>query len=673
MSGRTATAGSHAAPRSLRRYQRRAAVQPLVRVRRIGYAVLAVQLGCLCAWSAVLYHRYALTFDFAVYHQPWYLIAHGHLDPYSSVSKLPFWRNDAEFALWPLAALYWVWPHDVMLLWAQDAGVVAAEALAFGWLCELAGHRISGQQRSSGQQRRAPATAGRDAALLAGTGLVLLAANPWIWWAISFDYHEECLAIPFAVLLARDLAGGRRRMWLWLAPILAAGAPAATYVVGVGLGGVLAGRRRARLAGALLAATGVGYSALIVVLHADAGAPLARHYGYLVAGAAGSQLTTGGLVKGLARHPLSLVRALWAKRVDVLANLVPAGLLGLGYLRLLPLMLVVLLANTLSSGARFAEPLFQTLPVYVLLPVGTVAVLAWLSARHRRTALVLAGLLVVQAVGWAAVWGPRTPLQWLRVSGPAAATLAEVQARIPAAAEVIASQGVVGRFSGRADVHELAHTGSSPVTSPDVWFVITPSAGVELQPVASALALIGELAGPLHARLVAHGHGVWAFRWHPPAGVHTLRIPDGSAGLPAWAAPGAARAVLTGPVPGWHAASAGGAAAGYVADGLAWQEPVGSYQATVTLSASGPVNVEVWNDNGRVLLARRTVPAAAGVQTETIPVAAPVRYQLRSYSGWGPFRAEFVPPPPGQRLEIRVWAPRGTAVSVYRARLVPAG
>ena len=655
MSSRAATARSHAAPSHLRRHLRRTAAEPLVRVRRVGYAVLAVQLGCICAWSAVLYHRYALTFDFAVYHQPWYLIAHGDLDPYSSVSKLPFWRNDAEFALWPLAAVYWVWPHDVVLLWAQDAGVVAAEALAFGWLCDLAGRWRTG----------------RDAALLAGTGLILLAASPWIWWAVSFDYHEECLAIPFAVLLARDLATGRRRMWLWLVPILAAGAPAATYVVGVGLGGVVAGRRRARLAGALLAGSGIAYSALIVVLHADAGAPLARHYGYLVAGAAGSQLTAGGLVKGLARHPLSLVRALWAKRVDVLANLVPAGLLGLGYLRLLPLMLVVLLANTLSSGARFAEPLFQALPVYVLLPVGSVAVLAWLAARHRRTALVLAGLLVVQALGWAAVWGPRTPLQWLRVSRPAAATLAAVQARIPAAAEVIASQGVVGRFSGRAQVHELAHTGSTPITSPDVWFVITPSAGVELEPVASALALIGKLAGPLHATLVAHGHGVWAFRWHPPSGAATLRIPDGSAGLPAWAAPGTARAVLAGPPSSWHAASSG--AAGYVADGLAWQEPVGRYQAAVTLSASGPVNVEVWNDNGGVLLARRTIPATSGTQTETMPVVAPVSYQVRSYSGWGPFRAEFVPPPPGQRLEIRVWAPRGTAVSVYQARLIPAG
>ena len=151
--------------------------------------------------------------------------------------------------------------------------------------------------------------------------------------------------------------------------------------------------------------------------------------------------------------------------------------------------------------------------------------------------------------------------------------------------------------------------------------MITPSAGVELEPVASALALIGELAGPLHATLAGHGHGVWAFRWHPPPGVRTLRIPDGSAGLPAWAAPGAARAVLTGPPSGWHAASSG--ARGYVADGLSWLEPVGRYQATVTLSASGPVNVEVWNDNGGVLLARRTVPATAGEQAETMPVVAP--------------------------------------------------
>jgi len=85
------------------------------------------------------------------------------------------------------------------------------------------------------------------------------------------------------------------------------------------------------------------------------------------------------------------------------------------------------------------------------------------------------------------------------------------------------------------------------------------------------------------------------------------------------------------------------------------------------------VNIEVWNDNGAILLARRTIPATSGVRAETVPVVAAVRYQVRSYSGWGPFRAEFVPPPPGQRLEVRVWAPRGVAVSVYSARLTPTG
>ncbi len=70
------------------------------------------------------------------------------------------------------------------------------------------------------------------------------------------------------------------------------------------------------------------------------------------------------------------------------------------------------------------------------------AVLAWMAARHRAGAAV-AGLLVVQAPGWAVVWGPRTPLQRLRASTRPRGMLAAVQARIPAAAEVIASQGVV--------------------------------------------------------------------------------------------------------------------------------------------------------------------------------------------------------------------------------------
>jgi hypothetical protein len=407
------------------------------------------------------------------------------------------------------------------------------------------------------------------------------------------------------------------------------------------------------------------------VLHADSGAPLARHYGYLVAGAAGSvagsKLTVPALVKGVATHPWVVLRVLWDKRTDLLANLAPAGLVGVGFAAVLPLMLVVLLADTLSAGSRFAEPLFQSLPVYVLLPVGTVAVLAWLARRYRRAALVVAGLLVAQAAGWAIVWGPRVPGQWLRTSPGTASALAAVGRMIPPSAEVIASQGVVGRFSGRTAVHELAHTGAVPLDRPEAWFVITPAAGTELQSTASAMALIGRVATLPGSSLMLHRDGVWAFRWNPPASQRSLAVPDGSAGLPGWAAPGTGHDVVTGPLPGWHVVAGDGP--GYAAYGLAWQEPLGRYRATVALSAAEPVDVEVWDDNGDVLLARRRVPATDGVASVTLPVTAAVAYPAPIYRGWGPFRADFAAPPEGERLEIRVWSPGGAPVSVYHAEL----
>ena len=85
----------------------------------------------------------------------------------------------------------------------------------------------------------------------------------------------------------------------------------------------------------------------------------------------------------------------------------------------------------------------------------------------------------------------------------------------------------------------------------------------------------------------------------------------------------------------------------------------------MSLSADGPVNVEVWNDTGNVLLARESVPATQGTITVTLPVPATTAYRGRTYPGWGPFRAGFTNPPPGQRLEVRVWSPGHEKVSVY--------
>jgi hypothetical protein len=415
----------------------------------------------------------------------------------------------------------------------------------------------------------------------------------------------------------------------------------------------------------------VATTLFITLVHGNRGSAL-NAYDYLATGATGSSLSLAALAKGIIAHPLGTVRTLWAKRIDVLANVAPAGLVGLGDLLVLPIVLVVLLANTLFAGVLFAEPIFQNLPIYVVLPVGTIAVLSSLIRRHRRAALLLAGLLAAQTLGWAAVWAPRTPGQWLRVPAPAAAALANIAGRIPSSAAVVGSQGVIGGFAERGEARPLVGAGRIPVAGGQTWFVIVPSAGIETLSPASAMAFIGELAGPLHATLVTHANGVWAFRWHPPPGVHKITVPGESTPLPAWADPGpAGRAVLAGPVAGWHVTSVG--REGYVAEGLTWQQPPGRYQALVTLSATGPVNVEVWNDTGNTLLARLSIPATAGVESVVLPVDATTAYRARAYAGWGPFRADFAAPPPGERLEVRVWSPGGETVNVYRAELVGGG
>jgi hypothetical protein len=632
------------------------------RVRKVGYSVLAVQLIAFCAWSSLLYHRYALTWDFAVYHQPWYLIAHGHLDPSTSVESMPFWRNDAEFAIWPLAVFYWLGPHSLTLLWLQDIGVVAAEVLAFGWMCRLA----------------ARVRTDRTAAWLVATGLTLFLASPWLWWSISFDFHMESVALPFAVLLARDLAKGRRRMWWWVAPVLSCGGPEAVYVLGIGAGSILSGRRYWRR-GVLLIFISAAYSAFIVKIGADHGAPLARHYGYLALGvsasylhgrlATGTNLTTGQMARGIVSHPLRVIEVLWQKRQDVGAALLPGGAVGILFRPLLPLITVALLSSILSAGWRFAQPSFQLVPVYVATPVGTVAALAWMSRRRPKLARAFAVLLVAQALCWAVIWGPQVPRHWLRVSGSAAATLAEVRAQIPESDEVVASQGVLGPFSGRLNVHAIASTSRTSVSGSYVWFVITPTGGTELQATASSMAFIGQLAGPMHAQLVAHANGVWAFRWHRPVGQHWVVIPDGTGGVPAWTAVGAGgQAAVGGAVPDWHAGSI--RRKGYVSDGIEWLLPLGSYTARIVLSSTGPANIEVWDNNGRsVLLARRSIASAAGRQTVILPVSVTAALRSSVYSGWGLFSAQFVPPVPGQRIEVRVWTAGSDTVKVYSARI----
>ncbi len=137
MDGRSASnvgvRGAQAAPLARRRGadrrpEGRVARVALRRLRQIGLALICLQFLAFCIWSAILVHRVALTHDFITYEQAFFLISHGHLDPFSSSLGYPFWQDHGSFLLWPLAFLNWLWPHPVTLLWLQDAAAVGCRS-----------------------------------------------------------------------------------------------------------------------------------------------------------------------------------------------------------------------------------------------------------------------------------------------------------------------------------------------------------------------------------------------------------------------------------------------------------------------------------------------------------------------------------------------------------------
>ena len=259
---------------------------PMRRVRQVGYTILGLQLALALAWSTVQYDRFALTFDFTIFHQAWYLIAHGNLNPWSTIKLSYFWQDHSEFIMWPLALLYWVWPHSVVLLWSR---------ISLWWGRGSRLHWLANWPRGGGKARK------RDG--LACCGLVLLwrtrgygGRSP----GISTARRRDALRRP----ARRDLFSGPRRAWVWVVPLLACGDVAATYLAAIGLGVLLASARRWRARGLVLAVSAWRRSVMITLVHGN----LVRVKGFslrILTGAAASthHLVLGTLVKGILCTP----------------------------------------------------------------------------------------------------------------------------------------------------------------------------------------------------------------------------------------------------------------------------------------------------------------------------------------------------------------------------------
>src|SRR5580698_7543285 len=211
----------------------------VARIRRVGFVLLALELLGFFYWSTVVYGHFDLTADAALHFQAWFLIAHGHLFPYSSSGQEYYIQDHAEVLIWLFAPLYWIYPSGVVLLWLQDIIVVLAELVALLWICEVCDQLT--------------AKTGPDALLdssgrtlpwwwpsaLATLGVLLLVGNPWYLYGLSFDFHMIAFGGCFALLTAYDIAhGNNKRCWLWAVLTAMCGDASATYLAGVALSAI---------------------------------------------------------------------------------------------------------------------------------------------------------------------------------------------------------------------------------------------------------------------------------------------------------------------------------------------------------------------------------------------------------------------------------------------------
>jgi len=317
------------------------------------------------------YERFNLTNDFAAYSQAWTAIAHGHLDPSGTLWAFPFWRNDLELLMWPLALFYWIYPHTLTLLWLQDLAVVGGELVAVMWVRDI-------------NKTRREHELGTPWLLAFVSALLLL--TPWSWYTVGFDFHFEAFVALFALLAARDIWAGRHRrgLMLWVPlTLISAAAAGGLLVVGVGIAAFLSRGKSRRVAGAVIA-IGVAWLVLAGALGAMrfGGLHMSAMYGYLSGNPKG-EYGFAKVVKGVLTNPVLALNMFRSNASYVAGYIASAGIIGLWSRWGLLVAGVVMVPSAINADPdfiRYAQA-FQSWPAVLFLVVAYALVMHRLAAK----------------------------------------------------------------------------------------------------------------------------------------------------------------------------------------------------------------------------------------------------------------------------------------------------
>jgi hypothetical protein len=292
-----------------------------------------------------------------------------------------------------------------------------------------------------------------------------------------------------------------------------------------------------------------------------------------------------------------------------------------------------------------------------------------IGRRDRAIGAFLSALVLLNVIGWALVWIPKTSNQWDPISSGASRELGLIEQHIPNNDEVVASQGIMGPLAGRRWIYGIFSGREFPVDTKVVWFIIAPRQGIEIQSPAMAESMISYLSSTQNAHLMYQGSGVWAFRVREKTSTKSITIGKSNI-IDAWIIPGVAGKVVdVGARNTWYLESNG--ASGYVLDhDYFFSKSSGTFEAKVEMSSNGPTGLEVWDSTRSKVLARLdlvALPLRTLIKLK-VPFNEP---QIRSEdSGFFIWRNQPQPRRGGDQLEIRIFNGSNELTKIFSVELV---
>lgn len=561
-------------------------------------ALAALQAIVFIAYCYIKYTNFNETFDFAVFSEATYLISHGVLLPYNPVQGIPYMANHSELLAWLIAALRVAIPSSFLLLILQCVATVVAMDIC-GRICwDTIGDRDLPHYAI---------------VCLRVATLILIFANPWYSFTIARDFHLESFAAAFALLATHQIMQRRPRpAFLFAVGVLLCGNVEAVYVAAIGLWCILS--RRALRFGALLIAVGTAWLIVTYAFGGGRGSDLGAYYGSAL-GLSGQKVTAITLLAALAQHPFLILATLWQHREALYANFAPAGGIGALTVWLFSVPLAVILENGLAAGQDWLNISFQNVAAFPFITIGTIWFLAGAARRIPRVAPLVATLAMVLAantIAWAEAWLPVLSGQG-PVSQPAAQELRRILPSIPSNDEVVASQGVLGRFADRRFCYSIefgdpASNGVIPFHTDRVDFIITPWDGVSITSAAWDEYVLGRLATLPNTKLVSYNDNVYHFVLSRTSNQHALVLDRNPVSVPAWATQHQVGSFSPVGNPALWDFTVSGSQGGYAVAGARWKLPPGSYVASVTGQWNTPLVVEVWNAEAGLIVSETFGP-----------------------------------------------------------------